>query len=100
MPTVQTAARTDAGLASELRLGGSPVGMSEYRAGPDGVRVFFHTEIDPAFEGRGLASRLISAALESTRESGLRVVAECPFVRAYVRRHPDDYRDLVIDPRL
>lgn len=83
-----------------VRLGGQVVGRTEYRSRSDGARVFFHTEIDPAFEGRGLASRLISGALADTRDAGQRVVAECPFVRAYVQKRPDDYRDLVVTPQL
>ena len=83
-----------------LLLGDRVVGQAEYRSRPDGVRVFFHTEIDPDFEGRGLASRLTVGALAATRDEGLRVIAECPYVRAFVRKHPDDYRDLVISPRL
>lgn len=59
-------------------------------------RVFTHTVVKDRFSGRGLGSRLIAAALADTRASGLRVVAVCPFVAAYVRRH-HDYDD-ILDP--
>jgi len=57
--------------------------------------VFTHTEIDDASEGRGLGSTLVRAALDDARRRGLSVRPDCPFVRAYVARHPDDYLDLV-----
>jgi predicted GNAT family acetyltransferase len=55
---------------------------------------FVHTEIDPAFEGQGLGSVLVKAALEDAREQGLAVLPFCPFVRGYIERHPE-YLDLV-----
>ena len=55
-----------------------------------------HTEIDPAFEGQGLGERLVAGALEDLRARGLKLVPQCPFVRAYLRRHPDQ-ADLVAD---
>lgn len=58
------------------------------------TRSFTHTEIDPAYEGRGLASRLIRAALDDVRSRGLDVLPFCPFVRAFIANHPD-YLDLV-----
>jgi predicted GNAT family acetyltransferase len=65
--------------------------------------VFTHTDIDDAFEGRGLGSTLVRAALDTARERGLAVRPDCPFVRAYVAKHPDEYLDLVpeeLRPRL
>jgi predicted GNAT family acetyltransferase len=59
-------------------------------------RIFYHTEIDDKFAGRGLASTLIGAALDDTRTAGKRVVAICPFVSAYADKH-EDYDDL-LDP--
>ena len=60
----------------------------------DGVRSLLHTEIDPAYEGRGLASRLIEAALDDLRERGLRLRPVCPFVRAFLDKRPE-YVELV-----
>lgn len=56
--------------------------------------VFTHTLVPPALEGHGVGSKLIRAALGSARDRGLRVVPQCPFVAAYIRKHPE-YRDLV-----
>jgi uncharacterized protein len=59
-------------------------------------RIFYHTEIDDKFAGRGLASTLIAFALDDTRAAGIRIVAICPFVAAYVDKH-EDYDD-ILDP--
>ncbi|AEE47722.1 GNAT family N-acetyltransferase [Cellulomonas fimi] len=56
--------------------------------------VFTHTEVDPRHEGRGVASTLVRGALDSVRAQGRDVVALCPYVRAWIARHPD-YQDLV-----
>jgi predicted GNAT family acetyltransferase len=60
----------------------------------DGVVVLTHTIVPPALEGRGLGSRLVHAGLGWARSNGLRVVPQCPFVAAYIERHPEE-RDLV-----
>ncbi len=58
-----------------------------------------HTEIDDAFQGRGLASRLIHDALEITKSEGLAVLPYCPAVRNYLRKHAE-YLPLVPADRL
>ena len=55
-----------------------------------------HTEVSPSLEGQGLGARLVAGALDDIRARGLRVVPICPFVRTYIRRHPD-YADLVVE---
>ncbi len=70
-------------------------GKAEYRMVGDRV-IFFHTEIDPAFEGRGVGSRLARGALDDVRARGLRVTPKCPFIAAWIARHPD-YADLVAE---
>jgi predicted GNAT family acetyltransferase len=79
----------------EIHEGTTLAGFAVYRYRGDTV-VFTHTEIEMPFEGRGLASRLIRAALDDVRSQHKTVTPLCPFVAAYIRRHPD-YANL-IDP--
>ena len=77
-----------------VTVAGRPAGFAAYVDRPGGEgggqrRVFTHTEIDPQFEGQGLASTLVEAALDDVRASGRRAVPVCPFVAAYVKRHPE-----------
>lgn len=51
--------------------------------------------VPPPVEGRGIASRLTRFALDHCREHGLDVIPACPYVAAWIRRHPD-YADLVV----
>jgi predicted GNAT family acetyltransferase len=78
----------------ELLVDGHVVGEILYRPTPDHV-VLLHTEVLPSFEGKGLGARLVAGALDDIRSRGLHVVPFCPFVRAYIRRHPE-YADLVV----
>ena len=82
-------------LRYELRVGDARAGFLAYRREP-GVLVLVHTDVDPAFEGRGLGARLVAGVLADLRSRGLRLVPLCPFVAAYLRRHPEQ-RDLVVD---
>jgi len=67
--------------------------VTEYRL-RDGVIEFVHTDVPRELEGRGVASHLARAGLDYARAENLRVVARCPFIAAWVRRHPE-YQDLV-----
>jgi predicted GNAT family acetyltransferase len=74
----------------EAYVDGELAGFSAYlRAGS--TITFVHTEVDDAFEGKGVGSALVRQSLDQVRERpGLRVAASCPFVRAWLRKHPDD----------
>ena len=72
-----------------VELDGEQVGMITYRLDGD-VVVMNHTEVDPAHERQGIGSELVRQALEDVRRSGRRVRPVCPFVAAYIRRHPGD----------
>ena len=56
----------------------------------DGTIVLIHTEIDRSLEGQGLGNVLVQGALDDLRERGIGYVPVCPFVRAYLKRHPQD----------
>ena len=55
---------------------------------------FTHTLVPKKLEGRGVGSKLIRAALDSARDRRLKVIPICPFVKAFIERHPE-YRALV-----
>jgi predicted GNAT family acetyltransferase len=55
----------------------------------DGVMHLVHTEVAPALEGRGIAGRLVEAAVEHARALGLKVRPRCSYVRVYMQRHPE-----------
>ncbi|HEX6676671.1 MAG TPA: GNAT family N-acetyltransferase [Actinomycetes bacterium] len=84
-------------LRYELWLGTTRAGLIEYRAKP-GVVFLVHTEVDPALAGQGLGERLVAGALADLRTRGLKLVPICPFVRAYLRRHPDQADLVAGDP--
>src|ERR1700753_3038157 len=71
-----------------LALDCETVGLSA-GADHDNQRVFYHTEVDERFGGRGLANILVGEALEATRADGKRVVALCPMVAAFVKKHSE-----------
>ena len=60
----------------------------------DGVISFVHTELPPELGGKGIGSKLIKGALDQVRAGGLKVIAQCPFVKAYIEKHPE-YADLL-----
>ena len=55
----------------------------------DGVRTFTHTEVDPAFGGRGLATILVREALQAARAADLRIASQCSMVTQYIGKHPE-----------
>jgi hypothetical protein len=72
---------------------GEPAGLLQYRLEEHRI-TFTHAEIDPEREGQGLGSQLAAFALDDARARDLEVLPHCPFVAAYVQRHPE-YTDLV-----
>lgn len=76
-----------------LDVDGKALGVASYQQ--DGDRqIFTHTEVDSSLEGQGMGSKLIREALDDVRQRGKRVVPQCEFVAAYVKKH-DEWNDIV-----
>ena len=80
----------------EIRRGRKVLGWSAYEQTAELV-VFTHTEVGRRWEGQGIGSALVRATLDHVRAQGMQVLALCPFVDAWIERHPD-YGDLVYHP--
>src|SRR5438445_1405859 len=65
-----------------------------YERTPGTIR-FVHTIVPDAIGGRGIGSRLAAYALDAARAHGDKVIPQCPFIAAYIDKHPG-YRDLVV----
>ncbi|HTZ15141.1 MAG TPA: GNAT family N-acetyltransferase [Mycobacterium sp.] len=98
MTTDKTGAQTVVSAADgkyTIAVEGETVGLAAV-ADRGNQRVFYHTEVDERFGGRGLASILVGEALEATRADGKRAVPVCPMVAAFIKKHPE-FRDMT-DP--
>ncbi len=81
----------------ELRVDGELAGFINYHLrGP--VISLIHTEIDPRFQGGGLAARLARFSLDDARKRQLTVLPFCPYIQSWLKKHPD-YADLVAEDR-
>jgi predicted GNAT family acetyltransferase len=82
----------------EARLGEERVlaGLVDYRLGSDFI-VLLHTEVLDGFGGQGIGSRLVRAVLEDLREREIAVVPKCPFILAWLQKHPEQH-DVLFRP--
>jgi uncharacterized protein len=60
----------------------------------DGRLVITHTGVPSAIGGRGLAARLVAAALDHARAQGLKVTPACSYAAVFIQRHPG-YADVL-----
>jgi uncharacterized protein len=73
---------------------GDAIAVAAYRL--EGERVILvHTEVPQELSGQGIGSKLAQGVFESIQDSGRKVVTECPFMAAWVSRHPE-YAKLVV----
>lgn len=80
----------------EAYVGSALAGFTTYHSQP-GLVTILHTEIERPFEGQGIGSELVLRVLDDIRGKGARVLPVCPFVLAFLQRHPQ-YDDLVWKP--
>ncbi len=70
----------------EITSDGALAGFAEIQRRP-GLILFTHTEVDPAFQGQGLAAKLAAEALADAAGSGDTIVPYCPYIDKYLRTH-------------
>ena len=74
---------------------GDYIAILTYRMRDEDTIVFTHTGVPAAMSGQGIGSKLAQTGLAYARESGLGVIATCPFMAGYIDRHPE-YQDLLV----
>jgi uncharacterized protein len=81
----------------ELRVAGELAGSLVYKLRGQAISLI-HTEVEPAFQGEGLATHLARFSLDDARQRGLAVLPFCPYVNSWIRKHPE-YAELVPEDR-
>lgn len=87
--------RNDDARRYEIRVGGTVGGFMDFRTTSPDRLTLPHTEVDPAFKGRGLGTTLVGDALADIARRGETVVPVCPFVTRYLKEN--DVAGLVVD---
>jgi uncharacterized protein len=77
----------------EVEMEGGAKALLQYHRSRERM-VFLHTEVPQAFAGMGVGGKLAKAGLDFARAEGLKVVPRCPYIAAYIEKHPE-YQDLV-----
>ncbi|APT85382.1 GNAT family N-acetyltransferase [Corynebacterium aquilae] len=72
-----------------LMVKGNLAGYADYAEGSDGVRDFNHTVVLDEYRGQGLSSPLIKAALDDSRDAGVKVKATCSAVEHFIAKNPE-----------
>ena len=80
----------------EATLDGALAARADYLLAGDLI-IFAHTEVDPGFDGRGVAAALVRHSLDEARRRGLTVIPLCPFYHGWIQRHPQ-YQDVLYEP--
>ena len=97
LPALDVVVRDDPARSRyEVLLDGELAGFADYHVQP-GLITVMYTEIDPAFEGRGVGSTFVARMLEDIRRREAKVLPVRPFVRAYLQQHAEA-SDLVWQP--
>jgi len=71
----------------EITIGGRTAVLTYMRR--PGTIHLVHTEVPPALRGKGLANVLAKAALDGARTAGVHVIATCPYVQTFLKKHPE-----------
>lgn len=88
-PTVEHAAAKN---CYEILDDGTAIGKTEYLpagGAEQSERIFYHTEVDEAYAGQGLASILVRHALDDTIAAGLTIVPVCPYIKTWLKNHEE-----------
>ncbi len=80
----------------ELKSGDELLAFIDYKIGKSGNWYLIHTEVVNS-QIKGISSKMVKETLAIIEERGNKLIPTCPFVKAYIKRHPDKYRYLLAD---
>lgn len=68
---------------------GKNAGKMTYSIASSDFIIIDHTEVEPAFKGKGVGKQLLYKIVEMARENNLKILPLCPFANALFQKTPD-----------
>lgn len=69
----------------------------DYKIGKRGSMYLVHTEVPNEAEGQGVGHKLVREALEIVDRENIQIIPLCPFVRSFIKKHLEDYQELLAE---
>ena len=69
----------------------------DYKIGRSGNIYLIHTEVAKEITQKGVANKIVTDALEWIRQQRMKMIPSCPYVKAYLKRNPGEYEDILAD---
>jgi hypothetical protein len=66
-----------------------------YSLPEEGIIDFQHTYVPESLRGQGVGEQLVEAGFAYAKENGMKILATCRFVAAFVKRHASEYEGLL-----
>ncbi|MFC4686679.1 GNAT family N-acetyltransferase [Epilithonimonas pallida] len=73
---------------------GRPAGLMTYSWAGDDKIIIDHTEVEPAYNGKGVGKAMVYKAVEFARENNLKIIPLCPFAKATFQKN-EEIRDVL-----
>lgn len=73
----------------EATIDGSKAGLMTYTWAGEERFIIDHTEVEEAYNGKGVGKEMLIKAVEFARENGKKIIPLCPFAKATFQKNED-----------
>ncbi|MCX8526029.1 N-acetyltransferase [Chryseobacterium formosus] len=78
----------------EALIDGNKAGLMTYTWAGEDRLIIDHTEVEEAYNGKGVGKEMLIKAVEFAREKGKKIIPLCPFAKATFQKN-EDLRDVL-----
>ncbi len=71
------------------RYNNEPAGMMTYSIADASLIIIDHTEVEPAYNGKGVGKQMLYKIVEMAREKNIKIIPLCPFAASVFRKAVD-----------
>ena len=68
---------------------GQPAGLMTYSWAGEDKLIIDHTEVEPAYNGKGIGKAMVYKSVEFARDNNLKIIPLCPFAKAMFQKNKE-----------